>query len=97
MATVPDAQLIALLLFGPIAPTSIAMLQLEAPPNTPSARPGSTARMPCVRKTPSCSSAKRMPPSALPIITPMRSRSSRARSRPESSNACFAQATEKVP
>jgi hypothetical protein len=65
----PEAQLIALVLFGPIAPSSIAMLQLAEPPNTPSARPGSTARSPCDRNTASCSSAMRIPPSALPIIT----------------------------
>ena len=34
MAIVPDAQLIAFVVFGPCTPNSIAMLQLDAPPNT---------------------------------------------------------------
>ena len=46
MAIVPDAQLIALVLFGPCTPNSIAMLQLAAPPNTSSASVGSTALIP---------------------------------------------------
>jgi hypothetical protein len=39
-ASEPEAQLIALVLFGPIAPRSMAMLQLDAPAKTPSASPG---------------------------------------------------------
>src|ERR1035437_5370665 len=94
-AIVPEAQLMLLVAFGPCAPNSMAMLQLDAPPKTLSASEGSTDLMPSVRKMPSCSSAKRMPPSALPIMTPTRSRSSAARSMPESSTAWRAHATEK--
>ena len=43
MAMVPEAQLIAFVEFGPITPNSIAMLQLDAPPNTMSASAGSTS------------------------------------------------------
>ena len=57
MAIVPDAQLIAFVEFGPWMPNSMAMLQLAAPPKTASASVGSTALSPCVRKTPSWSSA----------------------------------------
>ena len=34
MAIVPDAQLIAFVLFGPCTPNSMATLQLAAPPKT---------------------------------------------------------------
>ena len=57
MAIVPEAQLMALVEFGPCTPNSMAMLQLEAPPKTARASVASTALSPCVRKTPSCSSA----------------------------------------
>ena len=40
-AIVPDAQLIAFVELGPRTPNSIAMLQLDAPPNTVSASRGS--------------------------------------------------------
>ena len=64
MAIVPEAQLIALVELGPDTPNSIAMLQLDAPPNTASASDGSTADSPPARYRPSCSSAYPMPPSA---------------------------------
>ena len=50
MAIAPEAQLIPLVLLGPVQPNSIAMLQLAAPAKTVSARAGSTARGPSVRK-----------------------------------------------
>ena len=49
IAIVPDAQLMEFVEFGPIAPSSMAMLQLAAPPNTARASVASTARSPCVR------------------------------------------------
>src|SRR2546430_1123291 len=51
-AIVPEAQLMALVEFGPVKPNSMAMLQLAAPGNTASASPGSSPRGPCVRKPP---------------------------------------------
>ena len=50
MAMAPDAQLIPLVVLGPVQPNSMAMLQLAAPANTVSASAGSTARGPPVRK-----------------------------------------------
>src|SRR5439155_339433 len=69
-AIVPEAQLMALVEFGPVKPNSMAMLQLAAPGNTASASPGSSPRGPCVRKPPTCASANATPPSAEPIMAP---------------------------
>ena len=46
IAIVPDAQLIAFVLFGPWMPSSIAMLQLADPANTINASAGSMALSP---------------------------------------------------
>src|SRR5207249_1172664 len=77
-AMVPEAQLMALVEFGPVNPNSIAMLQLAAPGNTASASAGSSPRGPSARNRSICDSANATPPSADPIIAPTRSRSSRA-------------------
>ncbi len=45
----------------------MAMLQLDAPPNTLNASNGLTARMPFATKTSCCFSANSMPPSAEPV------------------------------
>jgi hypothetical protein len=45
-AMVPEAQLMPLVLFGPVIPNSIATLQLAAPAKTIRASAGSTARTP---------------------------------------------------
>ena len=49
MAIAPEAQLIPLVMLGPVIPNAIARLQLEAPAKTVSASPGSTARTPPCR------------------------------------------------
>ncbi len=65
MAMVPEAQLIPLVLLGPVTPNAMATLQLAAPANTISASPGSTARMPPSTYRPCSSSAIPIPPSAV--------------------------------
>src|SRR6266480_5308029 len=92
-AIVPDAQLMALVEFGPVKPNSIAMLQLAAPGNTASASAGSSPRGPCVRKPPTCASANATPPSAEPIMAPTRSVSSRPGSSSASARASRALVT----
>src|SRR6266513_746175 len=92
-AIVPEAQLMALVEFGPVKPNSMAMLQLAAPGNTASASPGSSPRGPCVRKPPTCASANATPPSAEPIMAPTRSASSRAGSSSASARASRALVT----
>ena len=87
IAMAPEAQLIPLVAFGPVQPNSIAMLQLAAPANTVSASAGSTARGPWVRKLWYCCSPCATPPSAVPIIAPTRSGSSRRRSSSASASA----------
>src|SRR5207253_3165898 len=86
-AMVPEAQLMALVEFGPVNPNSIAILQLAAPGNTASASAGSSPRGPSARNCSTCDSANATPPSADPIIAPTRSRSSRAGSRSASVSA----------
>src|SRR3989454_2237354 len=86
-AIVPEAQLIALVELGPVKPNSMAMLQLAAPANTASASAGSSPRGPCLRKPPTCASANATPPSAEPIIAPIRSGSSRAGASSASASA----------
>src|SRR5437870_13328263 len=73
---VPEAQLIAFVEFGPVNPKSIAILQLAAPGNTASASAGSSPRGPSARNRSTWDSANATPPSADPIIAPIRSRSS---------------------
>src|SRR5207253_2930294 len=80
MPIVPDAQLIAFVLFGPCAPNSIATLQLAAPAKTFVANVVDTDLIPSFLNTMNCSSANPTPPSALPIIEPTRSWSSRVMS-----------------
>src|SRR6266699_3160028 len=92
-AIVPDAQLMALVEFGPVKPNSMAMLQLAAPGNTASASAGSSPRGPCVRKLPTCASANATPPSAEPIMAPTRSPSSRPGSSSASARASRALVT----
>ena len=48
-AIVPEAQLIALVAFGPVKPNTMAMLQLAAPQNTERASEGSRPRGPSAR------------------------------------------------
>src|ERR1041385_3521723 len=87
MAMAPDAQLIPLVMLGPVMPSSMARLQLEAPTNTVRASPGSTQRIPPARNFSCSRSANSTPPSALPIIAPIRSGSSPARPIPASASA----------
>src|SRR5438132_7554452 len=92
-AMVPDAQLIALVEFGPVNPNSMAMLQLAAPGNTASARLGLSPRGPSRRNSSTWDSANATPPSADPIIAPIRSASSRAGISSASASARRALAT----
>src|SRR5438445_3933392 len=92
-AMVPDAQLIALVEFGPVNPNSVAMLQLAAPGNTASARLGLSPRGPSRRNSSTWDSANATPPSADPIIAPIRSASSRAGISSASASARRALAT----
>src|ERR1043166_2524658 len=87
MAMAPDAQLIPLVMLGPVMPSSMARLQLAAPTKTVRASPGSTQRMPPARNFSCSRSANSTPPRALPIIAPTRSLSSAARSSPASARA----------
>src|SRR5438552_7503411 len=84
---VPEAQLIAFVEFGPVNPKSIAILQLAAPGNTASASAGSSPRGPSARNRSTWDSANATPPSADPIIAPIRSRSSCAGSSAASLSA----------
>src|SRR3989304_961347 len=93
MAMVPEAHDMALVELGPVKPNSMAMLHDAAPPNTASARAGSTLRMPSRRNTSACDSANDTPPNADPIIAPMRSPSSRLGSSSASPSANRAAAT----
>ena len=67
IAMVPEAHELALATVGPVNPSSMAILQVAAPPKTESASVGETARIPRSRKTPCCSSAKAIPPRAEPV------------------------------
>src|SRR5207302_8950865 len=53
-AIVPDAQLIALVEFGPVKPNSIAILQLSAPGKTADAVAGASPRGRSVRNRLTC-------------------------------------------
>src|ERR1043166_3410004 len=92
-AMAPEAQLIPLVMLGPVMPSSMARLQLEAPTKTVRASPGSTQRIPPARYFSCSRSANSTPPRALPIIAPIRSRSSPASSMPPSASASRAAAS----
>src|ERR1043166_731747 len=92
-AMAPEAQLIPLVMLGPVMPSSMARLQLEAPTKTVRASPGSTQRIPPARYFSCSRAANAPPPRALPIIAPIRSRSSPASSMPASASASRAAAS----
>ena len=93
MAIVPEAQLMPLVLLGPVTPNSMATLQLAAPAKTISASDASTARIPPSTYRACWVSAIPTPPSAVPIITPTRSGFSRLTSSSASARARRLEAT----
>ncbi len=66
IATAPEAHEFAVERIGPRTSRAIPRLAGAAPPNTASARFGATALIPRSRYFSCCSSAKTIPPSALP-------------------------------